>query len=213
MFDKLTVERSMILSIIASIALAAVLALSIDQEVHAAPLDLYAKNLRCVDTSPGSGFQMSVRGTIYYVQSGTGFEVGIANATVSLTANGMTRTGTTDYKGNFDIDVPAGFVSLISISVTTDSKDNYVGPTSFNCIPIGYGCDTGDGSRIQGVAAESSCSSVGGIADLPDVKALSQESSQSSGNHVPPFAIGGAASAALIVISTAWILRRRRSTG
>jgi hypothetical protein len=56
-------------------------------------------------------------------------------------------------------------------------------------------------------------SAVGGISELPDVKAAPEGSVQPSGNNFAPFATGGAAVAALIVISTStWFLRRRRST-
>lgn len=213
MVNKRTVERCLVISIVAGIAFAAVWALSFGQEVHAAPLDLYAENLRCVDTSPDNTFRMSVRGTIYYVQSGTGVHVGEYPATVWLTANGITRHGDTfvvPTNGGFDIDVPAGFVSTITISVTTPYGDNYVSPTSWNCIPLGYGCDTG-GS--QGVVADAVCTapSVGGIGELTDVKAVPEQSAPSS-NNFAPFAIGGASAAALVAVGALWVLRRRKAT-
>ncbi len=70
---------------------------------------------------------------------------------------------------------------------------------------------SGNGAGAQEGSAAGSCSvGVGGIAELPNVKALPQESAQSSDNEITPFEIGGAVAVATALTAAGAALHSRR---
>lgn len=159
--------------------------------------------IQCIDTGVGAHANASARGTVFDAEpkENEKFNI-IAGASISLTANNATKTGTTDSDGDFDIsNLPAGWWGdkTINYTVTKSGFDTLEG--NFTCSP--KPCDEDpDGCPAGGV---------GGIIELLDVAGTQLESSEpsSSRNFIPYIAVAAVLGMIIIVTCFQYIGRRK----
>jgi len=205
-------KRHIITIVVSSIVLIVLGFFTLGQDIQAAGTMII--EIQCIDTGVGAHAKANARGTVFDAEpkENEKFNI-IAGASITLTANNVTRTGTTNSGGDFDIpNLPPGWWAdkTVNYTVTKSGFDTLEG--SFTCSPKVLCPEVQEIMAILAGQCPPPPPPVGGIGEQPDISEFPLETQESPGTNYTPYITGAAAVVVALVIFTAgaWYAMRRR---